>query len=142
MRAVRFLLAAVLALAAVQAGAQRLPVPIVNHQDVVVQRSGGQPATAEDVRKAILAASTATGRHWVIAEPVPGQMTATYHVRTHTVVTDIRYSPTSFSVAYRDSVNMKYSPGGPSGTGVIHPFYNQWVQDFVRAIQSELARVN
>jgi hypothetical protein len=142
LRAIPLLLAAALAFGAVPARAQRMPVPIVNHADVPVLRAGGQPATLEDVRKAILAAADATGRHWVITEPTPGRMLATYHVRTHTVVTEIRYSPASFSVAYSDSSNMKYSPGGPSGTGVIHPFYNQWVQDFVRAIQLELARVN
>ena len=137
------LLATFVALAAAPASAQRMPVPIVNHPDVPVQRGPGQPApSAEEVRKAIVAAADATGRHWVLTEPSPGQMVATYHVRTHTVVTDIRYSATQFSVNFRESVNMKYAPGGPTGTGVIHPFYNQWVQDFVRAIQLELARVN
>jgi hypothetical protein len=143
MRLASLLLAALVSLAAAPAGAQRLPVPIVNHENVPVQRAPGlPPAAEEDVRKAIVAASDATGRHWVLTEPSPGRMEATYHVRTHTVVTDIRYSATQFSVAFRDSVNMKYAPGGPTGTGVIHPFYNQWVQDFVRAIQLELARVN
>jgi hypothetical protein len=138
MKAIQILLAAVLSLAAAQAGAQRLPVPIVNHDSIVVQRASGQPATAADVRKAILAAADATGRKWVISEPTPGQIIATYHVRTHTVVTEVRYSGSQFSVRYSDSVNMKYAPGGPSGTGVIHPFYNQWVQDFVQAVRLEL----
>jgi hypothetical protein len=138
MKVMRFLATAVLSLAAAQAGAQRLPVPIVNHDDIVVQRASGQPATAADVRKAIVAAADATGRKWAISEPTPGQMVATYHVRTHTVVTEVRYSGSQFSVRYSDSINMKYAPGGPSGTGVIHPFYNQWVQDFVQAVRLEL----
>jgi hypothetical protein len=138
MKVMQFLAAAVLSLAAAQAGAQRLPVPIVNHDDIVVQRASGQPATAADVRKAIVAAADATGRKWAISEPTPGQMVATYHVRTHTVVTEVRYSGSEFSVRYSDSINMKYAPGGPSGTGVIHPFYNQWVQDFVQAVRLEL----
>jgi hypothetical protein len=141
MKAMQFLLAAVLSLAAAQAGAQRLPVPIVNHEKVVVQRANGQPASADEVRKAIVAAASATGRKWVIAEPTPGRMIATYHVRTHTVVTEVLYGDSQFSVRYSDSSNMKYAPGGPSGTGVIHPFYNQWVQDFVQAIRLELNRI-
>jgi hypothetical protein len=65
-------------------------------------------------------------------------MVASYSVRNHTVVTDIRYSATEFSVSYKDSINMKYGPG--AGAGVIHPFYNQWVQEFRHAIQLELAK--
>ena len=141
MKAIQVLLAAVLSLAAAQAGAQRLPVPIVNHDAVTVQRASGQPATAEDVRQAILAAAGATGRKWAISEPTPGRMLATYHVRTHTVVTEVLYSGSQFSVRYSDSINMKYAPGGPSGSGVIHPFYNQWVQDFVQAVRLELNRI-
>lgn len=141
MRVLHLILAAVLSLAAVSASAQRLPIPIVNHENVAAQRGNGRPASAEAVRKAIQAAAGATGRVWVITEPAPGRMVATYQVRTHTVVTDIRYGDGQFSVSYRDSVNMKYAPGGPDGTGVIHPFYNQWVQDFVQAVRAELNKI-
>jgi hypothetical protein len=128
-------LAAALSLAAVSASAQRMPVPIVNHDNVVVTKT----ASAADVKKAIITAAGATGRVWVVSEPSPGRLVATYHVRTHTVTTEIRYSATNFSVAYADSINMKYAPG-PDGRGVIHPFYNQWVQEFVQAIRLELGK--
>lgn len=139
MKIVHFLLAALLSLAAAHAGAQRLPVPIVDHPNVAAARGDGKPATAADVRKAIEAAAVATGRKWVVTEPSPGRLLATYHVRTHTVVAEIRYSAGQFSVAYSDSVNMKYAPGA-DGKGVIHPFYNQWVQEFLQAIRRELER--
>lgn len=139
MKTTHLLLALALSLGAVQAGAQRLPVPIVNHENVLAERAAGRAASAEDVKKAILVAAEATGRKWVISEPTPGVLVATYHVRTHTVVTEIRYAAGRFSVAYKDSVNMKYAPGG-DGRGVIHPFYNQWVQDFVQAVRLELGR--
>ena len=42
---------------------------------------------------------------------------ATYQVRTHTVITEIQYSATHFSVAYHDSVNMKHGPGPDGGGG-------------------------
>lgn len=135
----RCLLAAALALGALTASAQRMPVAIVNHENVVVQRANGQPATGDDVRKAVLTAAQATGRKWVVEEPEPGHMVATYHVRTHTVATDIRYTATHFSVTYKDSINMKYGPG-PNGAGVIHPFYNRWVDEFVQQIQLELGK--
>ena len=139
MKTIQLLIAAVLALGTLTANAQRLPVPIVNHETIVVERGSGQPATAQDVRKAIDAAAVATGRKWTVVEPSPGRLLATYQVRTHTVVTEIRYSGTHFGVAYSDSINMKYGPG-PDGKGVIHPFYNQWVEEFIQAIRVELKR--
>jgi hypothetical protein len=139
MKTIQLLLALVLALAILPATAQRLPVPIVNHDTIVVERGSSQPATADDVRQAITAAAVATGRKWTLVEPTPGRLLATYQVRTHTVVTEIRYSATHFSVAYSDSINMKFGPG-PDGKGVIHPFYNQWVQEFIQAIRAELKK--
>lgn len=135
MKKLHLLLAAVLSLAAISASAQRMPVPIVNHDNLVVTKA----ASAADVKKAIMAAAEATGRKWVVSEPSPGRLVATYHVRTHTVTTEIRYSATHFSVAYADSINMKYGPGA-DGKGVIHPFYNQWVQEFVQSIRLELGK--
>lgn len=134
------LLPLVLAVAAAPALAQRLPVPIVNHEQVAMHRLDGQPASAEEVRKAILAGAQSTGRKWAVTEIQPGEMRATYHVRTHTVSTDIRYGAGQMSVRYADSVNMKYAPGGATGTGVIHPFYNQWVQEFLQAVKVELGK--
>lgn len=133
MKTIQLLLAAVLALGALQAHA-RAPVPIVNHESVAV----GRKASADEVKQAIMRAAVATGRKWVVSERAPGVLEATYMVRTHTVVTEIRYTATSFSVAYKDSVNMKYGPG--EGAGVIHPFYNQWVNEFIQAVRAELAR--
>lgn len=140
MRAIQLLLAAVLAFAAVPALAQRLPVPIVNHDSVVLKAANGQPASAEQIRQAILAGAQSTGRKWGVVEVAPGQLRATYLVRTHSVTTEIRYGAGQLSLKYADSVNMKYAPGGPTGTGVIHPFYNQWVQEFLKAVEVELAK--
>lgn len=139
MRTLPLVLAAFLGFGALQAQAQRLPVPIVNHENVVVAGAPGRQLAAADVRKAILVAAEATGRKWSVAEAGPGRLVATYQVRTHTVTTEIRYTDTQFSVTYGGSINMKYGPGA-DGKGVIHPFYNQWVQEFVQAIRSELAR--
>ena len=137
---VRLLAAAVLALSALQAGAQRLPVPIVNHEHVELRRVDGQPPTASQVHDAVLAASQATGRKWAVTEQGPGRLLATYHVRTHTISTGIRYGDGQLSMVYADSINMKYAPGGEKGTGIIHPFYNQWVDEFLQAIRLELSR--
>lgn len=136
MKTIQLFLAAVLALAALQAQA-RAPVPIVNHENVQVVRASGKTSAA-DVEKAIRAAAVATGRKWAVTQPRPGMLVATYSVRTHTVVTEIQYSASTYSVRYKDSINMKYVPG--EGAGSIHPFYNQWVDEFMQAIRVELGR--
>ncbi|HEX7888421.1 MAG TPA: hypothetical protein VF522_03595 [Ramlibacter sp.] len=139
MRVLHLLLATVLAATVLPASAQRLPVPIVNPGNLSAAAAPGRQLKAEDVKKAILAAALATERKWAITEVAPGRMIATYHVRTHTVTSEIHYTAADFSVFYRDSINMKYAPG-PDGKGVIHPFYNQWVQELVQAIRIELAK--
>ncbi len=139
MKLAQLILAAAFAAATLPAAAQRAPVPVVNHDNVVVATAPGKTASAEDVKKAIIAGGQAGARKWTVAEAGPGRLLATYQVRTHTVVTEIRYTATHFSVAYNDSVNMKYGPG-PDGKGVIHPFYNQWVSELIQSIRGELAR--
>lgn len=136
MKIIHLLLAAVISVGAGQAFA-RATVPVVNHQNVALQRAGGAAPTAADMRQAIVVASQATGRKWAITESAPGQMVATYQVRTHTVVVDILYGPGQLSVTYKDSINMKFGSGGPTN---IHPFYNQWVNEFIQAIRLELAK--
>lgn len=139
MRLVQLFVAAVLSLAAFPSLAQRAPVPIVNHENLAVARTPGAQPSAEAVKSAIIAAGAAGARQWSVAEVSPGRLLATYKVRTHTVVTEIRYTATNFSVVYSDSTNMKYAPA-PGGAGVIHPFYNQWVDEFVLSIRNQLAR--
>jgi hypothetical protein len=131
----RILLAAVLTFASAHAVAQRHPVPIINYENVQITTAAGQ-LTTEQVKQAILTA--AGSKQWVVTEQGPGRMTATLHVRgKHTVVTEIIHSNDKFSLLYKDSTNMKYGPG-PDGKGVIHPFYNRWVQDLKEAIRTLL----
>jgi hypothetical protein len=140
LKILHLLVAAGIAMAAAQVSA-RTPVPIVNHENVPAQKGSGSTASAEELKRAVMAA--ASSRNWMVSEPTPGRLVATYHVRgKHTIVTEIRYKAGNFSVTYHDSINMKYSPSGPTGAGpVIHPSYNSWVQDFLHAVRLELAKV-
>lgn len=138
MKIVRILLALMVSFTALQVAAQRTPIPIVNHEDVAIANADGPRPTQAQVKQAIRSAATA--KQWEVADQGPGRMLATLHVRgKHTVVTEISYSPEKFSVVYKDSTNMKYSPG-PDGRGVIHPFYNRWVQDLKEAIRTSLVK--
>jgi hypothetical protein len=138
---VKILHALVMALACVasfQASAQRQPVPVINYENVPISNPTGGRLTAAQVKQAIQ--SGATAKQWAVEDQGPGRMLATLKVNgKHTVMTQINYTADQFSVVYSDSTNMKYSPG-PDGKGVIHPFYNRWVQDLKEAIRTSLVK--
>ena len=137
MRLVRFLFAALVVSASLHVSA-REPVPVINLTDIAVVRADGKALTEAQVRQAI---HNAAGlKQWALSEPQPGRMIATLQVRgKHTVVTEISYSASRYSLTYKDSVNMKY--GQRDGQAVIHPFYNRWVGTLNEDIRFALSRI-
>lgn len=137
-------LAALVGLASTPAMAQRAVVPIVNLDNLPVTTVSGVTPTAAQVRQSIEAA--ALSRDWEIREAAPGQLVASLSVRgKHTITTDIAYSATTYSIRYRDSVNMKFKAADPASApvvGLIHPFYNRWVDDLDRAIRVSFAKLS
>ncbi|PKM42440.1 MAG: hypothetical protein CVV05_18660 [Gammaproteobacteria bacterium HGW-Gammaproteobacteria-1] len=108
----------------------RTSTPIYNVQDATIVTNSDKPATATDVKKAILRAGTSLG--WNMKEEKPGHIIGTLHLRTHMAQIDIKYSPSSYSITYRDSQNLNYD-----GTN-IHGNYNGWVQRLQQNIQSQM----
>jgi hypothetical protein len=108
----------------------RTSTPIYNVQDATVVTNSDKPATASDVKKAILRAGTTLG--WNMKEEKPGHIIGTLHLRSHMAQIDIKYSASSYSITYRDSQNLNYD-----GTN-IHGNYNGWVQRLQQNIQSQM----
>jgi len=96
-------------------------------------------AATEALTKAIV--SGAAARKWEAVPAADGKsVRATFTVRNkHVVTVDIVPGPDSYSVKYADSVNMSYRI--QDGTAVIHPNYNQWVDQLIQAIGSELGKL-
>lgn len=136
-------------------------VPIIEHNDVLVSTGSGKPATADQVRDAII---TAAGlRNWEATRNAnQDSITATLNVRgKHSVAVAIPYSAEKFSIKYLNSANMNYrlsddksaeassdlsklnAPTAALKPGIplIHPSYNRWVQDLMRGIQFELKKL-
>lgn len=138
------LIALACGLSAMPAMAQRALVPVINHEDLPVSTMSGASPTADQVRQAIEAAAMA--RDWEVREVAPGQLVASLLVRNkHQVSADISYSPVAYSIRYRDSVNMKYKAGDAASgkaLGVIHPFYNRWVDDLNHAIRLSIGKLS
>lgn len=137
----------------------REPVPVVNHIDVPVMTSSGKAVSADQVRDAIMRAAEKKG--WeVLRSPNSELLSAKLVVRNkHTIVVSIPYSAERYSIKYQNSINMNYklsdgpqnsgsymqynepSRGTPAGTPLIHPFYNNWVNDLLKGIGEELKAI-
>lgn len=126
-------------LAASAAHAQRSAVPIVDRPDVPALAGSGKALSQEALKQAIITGGASGPRKWNIVPDGDGKtLKATYMVRAHTVVVHIVPGSNSYSVKYADSNNMKYGVAG--GKPMIHPFYNDWVDQLIRSIDFEVKK--
>jgi hypothetical protein len=123
------ILAAALAVAVTVAGCAT--VPIHNVDQAAVAASSGKTLTNDQVRAAIVRAGGTLG--WQMKDEGPNMLVGTIQLRDHSAVVSIPYSPTSYSIKYRSSSNLKES------SGQIHKNYNGWIQNLHRGIASQLA---
>lgn len=100
--------------------------PIYNLSNQPVSRADSKPLTAEQVRKAIVAAGAARG--WVISPAGEGALTARLTVRKHVAEAHIEYSAAAFSIAYVSSTNLDYKKNR-KGEEFIHRNYNRWINN-------------
>lgn len=137
---IRALVVVAAVLTASAAHAQRAPVPIVDRPNVAAVTGSGKPVSQEALQQAIIRGGATGARKWSIGPAGDGKtLKGTYIVRAHTVVVNIEPGLGSYSLKYADSVNMKY--GVEDGKPVIHPFYNQWVDQLIQAIDFELKKL-
>lgn len=128
------LLALVLAFAALNAIA-RGNTPVMNHEAVAATTASGKPASAEQIRTALVAAGAQRG--WQITPAGNGKALAVLDVRgKHRVSADITYTSGQYSIKYRDSSNMNFDPA----SNTIHPKYNMWVQALIDDTRAQLAK--
>lgn len=115
----------------------RHAVPVIDFINIPVSTTSGKALNAEQVKSAIQVAASL--RSWSIATPHDGKLQGTLNVHgKHTVIVEITYTTAQYSIAYKDSSNMKFSMA--NGQKVIHPGYNKWVQELNEAIRLELLK--
>ena len=105
--------------------------PIYNVQDQPVATASGSAPSQADVRTAILQAGSALG--WQMRDVKPGLMEGDLHLRTHTAMIEITYSPRTYSIAYKSSTNLD------ERNGQIHKNYNGWIHNLQQGINSRLS---
>ena len=104
--------------------------PIRNVNDAPVTTGSGKTLTADQVRMAIVGAGTGLG--WAMTPTAPGLVTGRIALRQHVAVIDVRYSPTTYSIVYKESTNLDF------GDGKIHKNYNGWIENLNRDIRGNL----
>ena len=105
-------------------------VPIRNIADAPVVTGSGKPATAEQVRGAIVSAGNGLG--WTMTPTTPGLVTGHLALRGHSAIIEARYTRSTYSLLYKDSSNL-----GHQGDQ-IHKNYNSWIENLNRDIRAKL----
>jgi hypothetical protein len=111
------------------AGCNSAPVRNINEAPVVL--GSAKAATADQVRTAIVGAGNGLG--WTMTSAAPGLVTGRIALRGHTALIDVRYTPTTYSIVYKDSTNLDFKDGQ------IHKNYNGWIDNLNRDIRGNLA---
>ncbi len=93
-------------------------------------------ASSTKVYDAIKNAGLSKG--WIITQAKPGLAIGTLNIRRHKAVVEIPYTSKSFSIKYKNSMNLNYD----ASKNIIHNNYNGWVQNLENAINLELSKYN
>lgn len=105
--------------------------PIYNVQSAPIPPSPA--ATMENIEKAIIRAGLTLG--WKVTPTGPGKAEAVLVLRRHRVIVDITYDTKSYSVNYKDSVNVDYDAQNKT----IHSNYNGWIRNLENGIRAQVS---
>jgi hypothetical protein len=112
-------------------------VEVTEWKDVAAVTGSGQPASAEDIKKAFMVGGAR--RNWVFTDNGPGRMTGKLVVRTHTLVMDLSYETGKYTLKYVDSINLDYKDD--AGKKTIHKAYLNWNTNLMNDARAELLRL-
>jgi hypothetical protein len=104
--------------------------PIRNVLEAPIATGSGKAATEEQVRSAIVGAGTGLG--WAMTPAGPGLVTGRLAIRGNTALVDVRYTPTTYSILYKDSSGLDFKDGQ------IYKRYNTWIDNLNRNIRGNL----
>lgn len=118
----------------------RASVPIMNLENNAIVTSSGKELTLEAIAQAIRAAGASQPYPWTASGESPGVVQLTTLVRgKHTVVVNVTFDTRTYSINYVSSIDMNYKV--KNGKELIHPFYNNWVQELRQGIDAELNKL-
>lgn len=114
----------------------RTPEPVLNYPAIPVAASSGAVLTANQVCQIVREA--AEQRMWLVGEQPDGKLVASlsWNASKHTIVVEVACSAASYSVSYKDSINMNFRTR--DGQPVIHPHYNRFVKELNDVVRTRL----
>jgi hypothetical protein len=104
--------------------------PVFNVQSAPIPANPA--ATMENLEKAIIRAGLTLG--WQVTPIEPGKAEAVLNIRRHRAVVEITYDTKSFSIHYKDSINLDYD----AQEKTIHSNYNGWIRNLEKAIRAQV----
>jgi len=107
--------------------------PVRNVTNAPIMTVDNASPELQKVRGAIIKAGAGNG--WQMNPVQDGLIVGTLNIRTHQAVVDIKYDTKTYSITYKDSMNLKYNGA------TIHSNYNGWITNLDNAIKRELAEL-
>jgi hypothetical protein len=77
----------------------------------------------------------ASERGWIAKTLSPGTIELSLQNRSHRVVVDVKFTPSNYTITYKDSSNMNYD----ASSNTIHPKYGKWITNLRQSIDKNLA---
>ncbi len=111
-------------------GCRNMAVYNVSNSPIMAKVSNDKVFTA--IKKA------GYSKGWIITKVKNGLAQGKINLRSHQAIIEIPYTSKSFSIKYKNSINLKYD----SVKGTIHKNYNGWIQNLENAINFELEALN
>lgn len=104
-------------------------IPVRDFMNQKIPHYGNAPKTISNVERSIVKGAVSLG--WQANVIEQGKVEATLFIRSHKLVVEIIHDDKNYSIAYKDSVNLKYD--GQK----IHRQYANWVNNLINAINAE-----
>lgn len=113
---------------------------LVGCRSMAVYNVNNSPITAKVSNDKVYTAIKKAGysKGWTITKVKDGLAQGKINLRSHQAIVEIPYTSKSFSINYKNSMNLKYD----ATKGTIHKNYNGWIQNLEKAINFELEFLN
>ena len=108
---------------------------IYNVIDNPITTACGKEPSLDQVTKAIIDAGAQ--KNWAMGVVKPGHIVGTLNIRTHQAVVDIPYTTKSYSINYKNSLNLNYD----AEKQTIHNQYAEWIKYLDNAIRARLTTI-
>lgn len=115
---------------------------LYNVKDNPVPSFKNRSLSQEEVKEAIMRSKGMSRVQYTMHDVEPGLIRCELNFKNkHKAWVDIPYSEKSYSILYKSSLNLRYTPATSENAATIHRHYNTWIRDLDQSIQRNLSTV-